>query len=255
MTPRRTLPRYALLGVVLAVAVLAATAPGATASATSAASTGSASASDSSASTTAEAPPAPTNLRFDNILKNPPAVGLTWNNALTDAQGENIDTFAFTMNGKTIVDELHPFPSTTHSDWVHFDEFDLTVEPNQSYPLQLQAVDSLGQRSEPATIIYETTPPSKVTVSAGPNAGDVQWTSATDNVGIAQIRYFVVTEKGRSFGSTFLSSGQAGSINVPNEHFSHTDTFMEPGEKFTVTVTAVDTSFNSTPSDPFTGRA
>lgn len=218
------------------------------------AATASASDSSVSAQSAAEAPPAPTNLRFDNIMKNPPAVGLTWNNALTDAQGENIDTFAITLNGKTNVYELHPFPSTTHTDWVHFDEFDLTVEPNQSYPLQLQAVDSLGQRSEPATIIYETTPPSKVTVSAGPNAGDIQWTAATDNVGIGRIEISVRTET-RAFGTTFISSGQAGSINIPNLHFSHTDEFMEPGEEFTVTVTAVDTSFNRTPSDPFAGRA
>jgi len=203
---------------------------------------------------TSEAPPAPTNLRFDNIMQDPPAVGLTWNNALEDAQGEPIDTFAFTMNGKTIVDDLHPFPSTTHTDWVHFDEFDLTVEPNQAYPLQLQAVDSLGQRSEPATIIYETTPPSKVTVSAGPGDGDVQWTAATDNVGIVQMRLSGVSA-GRTFGFNLISSGESGSFNIPSLYFSSTDEVMEPGQEFTVTMTAVDSSFNMTSSDTFRGRA
>lgn len=128
----------------------------------------------------------------------------------------------------------HGYPEET------VDMSGLNLAAGQSYTIGLSAVDAVGNRSTtPATINFETTPPSRVQGLHVVGSSDtVAWDPATDNSG--SMRGYEVFYNNASLGVT---SGNATSIDMSDAYFG---TFFEdaPSGPATVQIRAIDPSLN-----------
>ena len=161
-------------------------------------------------------------------------VDLTW-----DAATPDVATFTLYRDGAV----LTSLPATTTS------YSDTTVAAATSYSYTLDAVDAAGNHSTATPPSGATTPqapdetqPSTPQISSGtavgPNRIDLQWSAATDNVGVAGYTVFR--------NSLVVAS-------LPATARSYTDTAVSPATGYTYCIDAFDAAGNhSSKSSPVT---
>ena len=182
----------------------------------------------------ATAPTAPSNLHSTGVTAN--SVSLAW-----DASDDDVGVTGYRIyRGGTNVGQV---------DGVTLAFTDTGLSDSTQYTYKVTAIDAAGHESGPSNTIQPTTldatAPSRPTgLSAASVAGqtriDLNWTAATDNIGVTGYRIY------RDGSATPLDS-------VGGSTTSYSDTTVAPATQYTYTVTAIDAAGNESPaSDPAT---
>jgi fibronectin type III domain protein len=184
-----------------------------------------------------QAPPAPTNLRIQNVSFT--NATLAWNPSADDS-----GWVMYEIEANALPRSLQRSASTTPSKTI------TGLMPGVAYTVSVVAVDGSRNRSAPASVQLTTpvdsTPPTTPTilrpVMANGGVSAIAWEASTDS---SAVQYVLRSSGNRIFGTRATS--------VTSMELLYLDCVVAPGSTHTLTVEALDAHNNvSPPSSPVT---